>query len=314
MDLPELTGFARPRLRPDVPILWRTASSVQIGDRVTVGSTSRAHVAWMTSLDGTSTVRAIVESLTIPEVDARRLLRAMLAAGALEDASRLSASVRWASHAERPAVAGRFAAALATYRDPDRAHEVMRHRSQRRVAVLGDPTLAEEVRAAITDAGLRCDETDPHLTVLAETRHPDVPSDFDHPAMTAPHLAVATYSDRALIGPLVVPGSTGCLRCRHLHRRDADPAWPVVAVQWAHAVKSLSHVPTDPLLARMAADWAALMVRTWIDLPDETFTWGGWCLSISLPLGSPEVLDCPPHPLCGCRWDFRLRDDQSAAD
>lgn len=304
-ELPELRGLTRPRLRPDVPILWRTSTSVQIGERITVPSVTRALVAWMTSLDGTSSARAITESLTIPETEARRLLRALLAAGALDDGARLPAAVRWASSDERPAAVGRFAASVAAYRDVNRAHAASRHRSRRRIGVVGRSTIAQEVRAALAPAGLVGDDDDPHLTVLADAHHPDVPVDFDHPAMAGPHLFVATYAERAVVGPLVVPGMTGCLRCRHLHRRDADPTWPVVAVQWAHALSALSCSPTDPLLARIAADWAILVTRAWVDLPNEVDTWGGWRLEISLPLGDPRTVECPPHPLCGCRWNVR---------
>lgn len=303
--LPELVGLERPRLRPDIPILWRTSTSVQIGDRVTVSSVSRALVAWMTSLDGSSSRRVIAESLTIPEAEARRLLRALLAAGALDDAARLPAAVRWATAEDRPAALGRFAATFAAYRDLDRAHAASRHRSRIRIGVVGETLLADHVRESLTDAGLVVDDHDPHLTVLAEAHHPDVPADFDHPAMARPHLFVATYAERGAVGPLVVPGRTACLRCRHLHRRDADPAWPVVAVQWSHAISALTCLPTDPLLARMAADWTALMARTWVDLPREIDMWGGWRLELTLPLGDPRAVECPPHPLCGCRWGVR---------
>ena len=46
-----------------------------------------------------------------------------------------------------------------------------------------------------------------------------------------PHLAIVLGEDSILVGPLVVPGRTACLRCRDLHRRDADPAWPAIATQ-----------------------------------------------------------------------------------
>lgn len=304
--IPELAGLQRPRLRPEIPILWRTSTSVQLGDRLVIPSVSRALVAWMTSLDGTSSTRTIIESLTIPETEARRLVRAMLAAGALDDAARIPASVRWAPAAERPSAAGRFAATVAAYQDAHVAHSADAHRGRMRIGVLGESPLATRVRSCLGDAGLLRGDGRPDLTVLADSHHPDVPADFDHPAMTRPHMYVATHAERAVIGPLVVPGRTGCLRCRHLHRRDADPAWPVVAVQWAHALANLTSLPTDPLLAGMAAHWAALLVRAWVDLPDEPALWGGWCLDISLPLGDPQPRECPPHPLCGCRWDLRL--------
>lgn len=45
------------------------------------------------------------------------------------------------------------------------------------------------------------------------------------------HLPIELAGDRVTIGPLVVPGTTGCLACRHAHRRDADPTWPLLAAQ-----------------------------------------------------------------------------------
>ena len=50
--LPELAGLLRPRLRDDAPVLWRTSSSIQIGDAVTLHDVARSSVAWLTSLDG----------------------------------------------------------------------------------------------------------------------------------------------------------------------------------------------------------------------------------------------------------------------
>lgn len=46
-----------------------------------------------------------------------------------------------------------------------------------------------------------------------------------------PHLPAAVDGQRAVVGPLVLPGRTGCLRCADLHRTDRDPAWPALAVQ-----------------------------------------------------------------------------------
>lgn len=48
------------------------------------------------------------------------------------------------------------------------------------------------------------------------------------------HLAASVDGSRAVIGPLVLPGVTSCLRCADLHRCDRDPAWPRLAVQLAN--------------------------------------------------------------------------------
>ena len=41
-----------------------------------------------------------------------------------------------------------------------------------------------------------------------------------------PHLVATVRGQTGIVGPLVVPGVTSCLRCADLHRRDADPRWP----------------------------------------------------------------------------------------
>jgi hypothetical protein len=48
------------------------------------------------------------------------------------------------------------------------------------------------------------------------------------------HLTASVDGSRAVIGPLVLPGLTSCLRCADLHRCDRDPAWPRLAIQLAN--------------------------------------------------------------------------------
>jgi hypothetical protein len=45
------------------------------------------------------------------------------------------------------------------------------------------------------------------------------------------HLPASVDGSRAIVGPLVLPGRTSCLRCADLHRTERDPAWPALAVQ-----------------------------------------------------------------------------------
>jgi bacteriocin biosynthesis cyclodehydratase domain-containing protein len=51
-----------------------------------------------------------------------------------------------------------------------------------------------------------------------------------------PHLPVRVRDGIGLIGPLVIPGVTSCLRCADLHRSDRDADWPAVAAQLRGAV------------------------------------------------------------------------------
>ncbi len=304
VSLPELEGFARPRWREDAPALWRDNTSIQLGDDVIVMRVSRAHIEWMSRLDGLRSAQQVEDELVLPEDEARRLLRAMLAAGALEDAARIPDSVRWAAQADRDLAGRRFGAALRTTRDLNSAYAAMAARDSVRVLVLGEGDLAEQLSESMGAAGLQMAAQARHATivVLADGHHPDVPAHFDHDLQDLPHVHLGVLGDRAIVGPLVVPGQTSCLRCAHLHRRDADPAWPLLAVQWAQVVASLACPPIDPLLVRTASSHAALLVRMWADAPDKPEKWANRALELKLPDGRAIWLERPPHALCGCRW------------
>lgn len=300
--LADLAAYRRPRLRPEVPLMWRTATSVQIGDDVIVERVDRSLVAWMTSLDGSRTPDDIADALTIPDHEARRLVRALLAAGAIEDLGRIPASLRWATAEDRDEARARLSAVMCTHRDPFLSHAIADRRGAARMAIVGDGPLTESLRDSLRAAGLVVDDMGTTLTVLANALHPDVPAHFDNPAQDRPHLHVGVFGARAVVGPLVVPGRTGCLRCAHLHRRDADPAWPLVSVQWSQAVRALQPIPTDPLLVRIAAASAALLARLMVDHPDDPECWSGYAIEHTLPFAEPVRLGRPPHPLCGCGW------------
>ncbi len=301
--LPELHGYGRPRLRSDVPILWRDQASIQLGDDVVVDRVTRSHVAWLTSLDGLRSPGQIEDDLVLPPEEARRLVRSLLHAGALEDASRIPDALRWAAPGDRETMNRRFGAALRTYRHLEATFAAVTGRERCRVAVLGDGPLADEARAALQAAGLAPgDLGDAGLTLLADSLHPDVPAGFDSEWLDRPHLPLATLGERAVAGPLIIPGVTGCLRCAHLHRRDSDRAWPLLAVQWTQALSGMSSPPVDPLLMRLVATQAALLARAWADAPDHPDVWSGFAWELTLPDVQARQVPRPAHPLCGCRW------------
>jgi hypothetical protein len=77
------------------------------------------------------------------------------------------------------------------------------------------------------------------------------------------HLCVEVRSDRAVIGPLVVPGWFSCLHCADLHRLDRDPAWPALAVQLE--VSRRYPEPSDVALTSLAAGLGALQALAYLD-------------------------------------------------
>lgn len=304
MTLPELTAIHRPRWRDTVPLLWRGSTVAQFGDDVLVDRLTPAHVSWLRSLDGLRTSADIADDLPIPRTEARRLLRALIAAGGLDDAAQVPEAARWAGPDERAGVARRFGAAMATYRDQRMALRCMDNRGRTRVAILGEGLLRDAVAGAVDAAGLVevADLRKANVVVLADSHHPDVPAHFAHESLDLPHLHLGAFGDRAVVGPLVLPGVTSCLRCAHLHRRDADSAWPLLAVQWSQTVSAMSDVPLDPLLARLACDLALTIVRGWADDPDQLGHGANAAFELRLPTGLPRRVARPTHPLCGCLW------------
>jgi bacteriocin biosynthesis cyclodehydratase domain-containing protein len=136
--------------------------------------------------------------------------------------------------------------------------------------------------------------------VLCDAAHPDAAADHDAMALDIPHLAVAVTGVRAVIGPLVIPGRTSCLRCRDLHLADADPSWPRVAVQWSARRPG----PVSAGLAHLAGSWAALHALAVVDtgLLDVRLPVMDGALVVGLPDAGMTWEPRPPHPLCGCLW------------
>jgi len=300
VHLPELDDFRRPQWRSSVPALWRDAQTVQLGDDVVVDRLTAKQHSWMTTLDGSRTSEQVAESLPIPAIDARRLLRAMLAAGALVDAGRTPATLRFGRPEAREAAQRIFETAIDITGNAVTALAVMEARDRARVGITGSGHLRDAVAHALDAAGLIEVATPERATiaVLTDAPHPDVPARYDGEALDRPHLHVGVRAHRAVIGPLVVPGRTSCLRCAHLHRRDADPSWPLVAVQWSQADGGAARA--DPLIVTLAAAHAVHAVRSWVDNPHAD--WVDTALDLRLGNTTPTKVSRPPHPLCGCLW------------
>jgi hypothetical protein len=114
-----------------------------------------------------------------------------------------------------------------------------------------------------------------------------------------PHLAVVCAPDRVVVGPLVLPGRTPCLRCLDLHRRDRDPGWPHVAAQLLSAQARREWARAETASATAAAGIAALQVLVLLD-GHVTPVSVGRTLEITLPDGLLERRAWRLHPSCGC--------------
>jgi bacteriocin biosynthesis cyclodehydratase domain-containing protein len=302
MLIPELAGLTRPRWRPHVPALWRDESTIQLGDDVIVDRVSPEQAHWLRQLDGSRSAEQLCADLPIAVAEARRLVRCLKAAGALIDAARMPQVMRFGSVAARDLTAQRWDAAVDHHRDPTCALRAMDARDAMAVAITGVGPLRDALAVALAAAGLSevAVTTKAGCVLLGSIVHPDVPDHVQAQDLDVPHLHVGVRGDRAIVGPLVIPGVTGCLRCAHLHRRDRDRAWPLLAVQWSQL--SADATQADPLIVQLAAVHAVHLIRTWIDEPERPELWAEVAVELKLAWLGGRVIARKPHPLCGCRW------------
>lgn len=109
-----------------------------------------------------------------------------------------------------------------------------------------------------------------------------------------PHLPIVFGVGGVEIGPFVVPGRTACLACVAAHRRDADPAWPLLAAQ----LLGRPPMPVDAALATESAGVAALLLSEGARHPHRQQQ-----RSVTLRSGAlhRSVRVHRPHAACRCR-------------
>jgi bacteriocin biosynthesis cyclodehydratase domain-containing protein len=112
-----------------------------------------------------------------------------------------------------------------------------------------------------------------------------------------PHLYAAVQETTAVVGPLVVPGRTPCLRCLSLARSDRDPHWPLLSAQLVGEQRR--EEACDVALASLAASLTALQVLAFIDGTSEPAT-AGVVLEYDLATAALRRRSVQAHPLCGC--------------
>lgn len=294
----------RPRLRPDHPLLHRADGHLQLGlgaRAIPIGPGSPGLVTWLRRIDGTldwEQLAALAEAFDLDPTQAQRILHRIAACGGLDDAGSMPDSLRWRDRHDREAIEGDVAAAGIAYGSSVTANLVVERRLHARIAVAGSGALAEAVRTALAVSGMpRAGEDDADLCIRT-VAHPALAEPDDR----GPHLPVSVYGDAGEVGPIVIPGRTSCLRCGYLHRRDADPSWPLLVLQLEQAVTRMRPYPADRLLVQATATAAVLLVRRWADDPLAEEAWSGQVLEVHLPDAAIVRRPAPPHALCGCRW------------
>jgi len=111
-----------------------------------------------------------------------------------------------------------------------------------------------------------------------------------------PHLVATVRGETGVVGPLVLPGVSSCLRCADAWRRDDDPTWPRLAAQLTAAEPVPSGATVTCLLTALTA---AVQVLAHLD-GNATPAAVGATLELRPPTLLPRVRRWPVHPSCAC--------------
>lgn len=170
---------------------------------------------------------------------------------------------------------------------------------------LGDGELGRPRRDAIVAAirrtnpatrtsrlrGPRC----PDLVVLTDTVVPAPEIVNSLVADRLPHLAVRIRDGVGIVGPLVVPGRSSCLRCADLRRTSLDPCWPRVAGQLAGRVQQADRSSVHGTAALATAQVLRVLSPEHTPPP----TWNA-TLELDCYAGRVRRREWLPHPRCEC--------------
>lgn len=166
------------------------------------------------------------------------------------------------------------------------------------VAVIGKGACADVLRTTLAACDLAVDTSGtrrPELVVLVDEHAARAGVADGLIAENIPHLSVVLRDTDALVGPLVYPGLTPCLRCLDLYRTDDDPGWPLVLDQFTRLLPSIR---ADAPTATTVAGLVALQVLTHLDGGQPTSL--GATMELLVPEGTVQVRRWNVHPQCGC--------------
>lgn len=327
----------RPALKPGLETVWRNRDTVQIGidPRRAIALTGmRGAAALLRLLDGSRDrhqVLAAAGDLGVDATAADRVLTLLAAAGALDDCPA-------GGHGGLPAgTRARLAPELATTslarRDTDGGARTLARRQAARVRVHGSSRAGLWIAGLLSAAGVGLvlstgpaaprpcpggpatppppsepgtatsqrsrPRRRPDLVILADSHGRELPRVLVSRAV--PHLAASASEAIGVVGPLVLPGRSACLRCLDLARTERDPAWPLILAQLA-GQPAADPLGCDTVLATMVAAQAAAQALAFLDQGAEAaaaVTNG--TLELVLPGWQWRRRTWQPHPQCGCQ-------------
>jgi bacteriocin biosynthesis cyclodehydratase domain-containing protein len=148
------------------------------------------------------------------------------------------------------------------------------------------------------------EDGDPGFSLVILTPRDDVAVHAPDPAAAeplmasgTPHLYAGVVEGTGVVGPLVLPGETGCAGCLHEDRADRDPTWPRLVAQWRSGKQR--QVPAcDLTLATAVAGLAAAHALAFLDGRAPSSSGARW--ECSLPDLHWRARPVRAHPACPC--------------
>jgi bacteriocin biosynthesis cyclodehydratase domain-containing protein len=166
-------------------------------------------------------------------------------------------------------------------------------------ADLGQPRqdgAARAVERAAPEVRTRDDGAVPDLVILTGLTLPDLVDGLMRDRV--PHLAVRTGEAIGVVGPLVRPARSACLRCADLRQAEGDPQWPKIAAQATFA--RARPQACDTVLAAMTATLASAQALALIDRAGPGPVTVNGTLEVVLPGWQWRRRTWRPHPACAC--------------
>jgi bacteriocin biosynthesis cyclodehydratase domain-containing protein len=124
---------------------------------------------------------------------------------------------------------------------------------------------------------------------------PALPEDLV--ASGTPHLYAGVVEATGVVGPLVLPGETGCAGCLHEARTDRDATWPRLVAQWRSG-RPRRVASGDLALATTVAGLAAAHALAFLDGRMPSSAGARW--EVALPALHWHARPVWPHPACPC--------------
>ena len=286
--------------------MWRDRDTVQIGidpRRAMALSGMRQAAVVLGLLDGSrdrEQVITVAAGHGVPADATERILSLLAAGGALDDFP--ASTLRELSAKSRARLASELATTSLAHGDCDGGARSLARRRDVAVWIDGERRIGRAVGRILSSSGVvrvmvgAIQDRRPDLAVVVGRQHPDRMSSLVSNGI--PHLAVLAGEAIGVVGPLVIPGRTSCLRCLDYIRANKDPAWPLILAQLT--LRQPDPPACDAVLTAAVAAQAAAQALIAIDQSPSSAATVNGTLELVLPDWRWRRRTWPPHPACFC--------------